>query len=70
MIPIYLVVAGSFGVAKNLFSLVQRCRKKQEEVEQDQGKVNPIESVVNCFMFGWFIAGKYLVLFILYLKDI
>lgn len=57
MIPIYLVVAGSFGVAKNLFSLVQRCRKNEQEREEDNRKVNPVEGIVNCFMFAWFIAG-------------
>ncbi|GFN83994.1 hypothetical protein PoB_001050000 [Plakobranchus ocellatus] len=57
MIPIYLLVAGCFGVARNLFSIVQRCRKDRNEVEEDQKKVNPIESVVNCFIFAWFIAG-------------
>lgn len=57
MIPIYLLVAGCFGVARNLFSLVQRCRKDRDEMEEDQKKVNPLESVVNCFLFAWFIAG-------------
>ena len=57
MIPIYLIVAGSFGAAKNLFSLVQRCRKNEEEREEDSKKVNPIEGIVNCFLFAWFIAG-------------
>jgi len=57
MIPIYLIVGGSFGAAKNLFSVIQRCRKKQEEREEEQGKVHPLEGLVNCFMFAWFIAG-------------
>ncbi|XP_005112148.2 uncharacterized protein LOC101853426 [Aplysia californica] len=57
MIPIYLIVAGAFGAAKNLFSLVQRCRKSEQEREEDQKKVNPVEGIVNCFLFGWFIAG-------------
>ncbi|RUS81346.1 hypothetical protein EGW08_010878, partial [Elysia chlorotica] len=56
MIPIYLLVAGCFGVARNLFSLVQRCRKTRDETEEDQKKVNPLESIVNCFIFAWFIA--------------
>jgi len=58
MIPIYLVVAGSFGVAKNLFSLVNRCRKNKEELEEDSTKVNPLVSLVDCFLFAWFIAGN------------
>uniref|UniRef100_A0A0B7B8D4 Uncharacterized protein n=1 Tax=Arion vulgaris TaxID=1028688 RepID=A0A0B7B8D4_9EUPU len=46
MIPIYLIVAGCFGTVKNLYSLVQRCRKNEQEREEDQKKVNPAESLV------------------------
>lgn len=57
MIPIYLLVAGCFGVIMNLFSLIQRCRKTEQEREEDQKNINPLESLVNCFLFAWFIAG-------------
>ncbi|CAL1536853.1 unnamed protein product [Lymnaea stagnalis] len=57
LIPIYLIVAGSFGCAKNLFSFIQRCRKSEAEREEDQKNVNPFETIVNCFLFAWFIAG-------------
>lgn len=58
MIPIYLIVAGCFGTVKNLYSLIQRCRKTEQEREESQTKVNPLESLVNCFLFAWFIAGE------------
>lgn len=59
MIPIYLIVAGCFGTVKNLYSLIQRCRKTEQEREESQTKVNPLESLVNCFLFAWFIAGEW-----------
>ncbi|KAK7469494.1 hypothetical protein BaRGS_00036515 [Batillaria attramentaria] len=58
-IPIYLVVAGCFGVVRNLFTIGRRCcQKKENEEEEQKAKVNPIESVIDCFMFAWFIAGN------------
>ncbi|XP_059153139.1 transmembrane protein 272-like isoform X2 [Physella acuta] len=57
MIPIYLIVAGSFGCVKNLFNLVQRFCKSKEEMEEERKKVNPLEQLVNCFLFAWFIVG-------------
>lgn len=59
-IPIYLVVGGSFGVVRNLFSIFRRClcQKKDEDQEEEKPRPNPIESVIDCFMFAWFIAGN------------
>uniref|UniRef100_A0A2C9KEJ6 Uncharacterized protein n=1 Tax=Biomphalaria glabrata TaxID=6526 RepID=A0A2C9KEJ6_BIOGL len=57
MIPIYLIVAGCFGCAKNIVSLIQRARKTEAEREEDQNNVNPIETLVSCFLFAWFITG-------------
>ena len=59
-IPIYLLVAGSFGVLRNSITIVRRCCKKNEEEEENQRKVNPVESVIDLFMFAWFIAGAFL----------
>lgn len=56
-IPIYLIVAGSFGVARNLFTIGRRFCQKDEE-DEEKTKVNPVASVVDCFMFAWFIAGN------------
>ena len=59
-IPIYLIVAGSFGIVKNLSSLGQRCKNKDEEdADEKNAKTNPFDGLVSCFLFAWFIAGGY-----------
>jgi len=61
MIPIYLIVGGSFGVVKNLSNLFQRARNKgDEDAEEKMTKTNPFDGILNCFLFAWFIAGKLL----------
>ncbi|XP_021358794.1 uncharacterized protein LOC110453903 isoform X2 [Mizuhopecten yessoensis] len=60
-IPIYLLVAGAFGIIKNLSSLVQKIRNKKEAGEDDDQKhmkTNPGDMLLNCFLFAWFIAGN------------
>lgn len=57
-IPIYLIVAGCFGVLKNLLNLGQRCKNKQEDREEENAKTNPVDGILNCFLFAWFIAGN------------
>ncbi|XP_060084939.1 transmembrane protein 272-like [Ylistrum balloti] len=60
-IPIYLLVAGVFGIIKNLSSLGQKLRNKKEEGEDDDQKnvkTNPADMLLNCFLFAWFIAGN------------
>ncbi|XP_045204660.1 transmembrane protein 272-like [Mercenaria mercenaria] len=59
MIPIYLIVGGSFGIVKNLSSLLQRCKNKDEEDgDEKNAKTNPFDATLNCFLFAWFIAGN------------
>ncbi|KAL4230548.1 hypothetical protein ACF0H5_010929 [Mactra antiquata] len=59
MIPIYLIVGGSFGILKNLSSLIQRCKNKNEEDgDEKNAKTNPFDATLNCFLFAWFIAGN------------
>jgi len=58
MIPIYLIVGGSFGIIKNLSSLLQRCSNKdKEDGDEKNAKTNPFDATLNCFLFAWFIAG-------------
>lgn len=58
-IPIYLIVAGSFGIVKNLSSLGQRCKNKDDEdADEKNAKTNPFDGLVSCFLFAWFIAGN------------
>ncbi|WAR00921.1 TM272-like protein [Mya arenaria] len=59
MIPIYLIVGGAFGIVKNLSSLMQRCMNKdKEDGDEQNAKTNPFDSILNCFLFAWFIAGN------------
>ncbi|XP_033753323.1 transmembrane protein 272-like [Pecten maximus] len=59
-IPIYLLVAGVFGIIKNLSSLGQKLRNRKEGEDDDQKnvKTNPGDMLLNCFLFAWFIAGN------------
>ena len=59
-IPIYLIVSGCFAILSALSDIFQRCIFKQEHTQvQPDGRirVNPIDCIVNTFLFAWFIAG-------------
>ena len=56
-IPIYLIVAGAFGVVRNISSMIQRCKNQQEGNEQENAKSHPVDSIISCFLLAWFIAG-------------
>ena len=56
-IPIYLVVGGAFGVLKNLSSVAQRIRNRQENQDDENAKTNPFDGIITCFLLAWFIAG-------------
>ena len=50
---------------KNLSSLGQRCKNKDEEdADEKNAKTNPFDGLVSCFLFAWFIAGAYFNIFI------
>ena len=57
-IPIYLIVAGAVGVFRNLISLCQRAKKSDRDGEEEEKKRNPVESILDCFLFAWFICGN------------
>ncbi|KAK3744214.1 hypothetical protein QZH41_013567, partial [Actinostola sp. cb2023] len=57
-IPIYLIVGGSFGIFRNLVSLCKRGKKHGSDEEEGESRKNPIESILDCFLFAWFIAGN------------
>lgn len=59
-IPVYLLVGGGFGVFKQLLHLSARVRKRQEERDEERMRQSPTQTLINCFMLGWFIIGKYL----------
>ncbi|XP_068701421.1 transmembrane protein 272-like isoform X1 [Montipora foliosa] len=56
-IPIYLIVAGSVGVFRNLISLGQRSRSSNNDDDSDKRR-NPCSSVLDTFLFIWFICGN------------
>lgn len=57
-IPIYLIVAGAVGVFRNLISLGQRAKQSDNEQEGEEKKKRPLESILDCFLFVWFICGN------------
>ncbi|VDH95339.1 Hypothetical predicted protein [Mytilus galloprovincialis] len=58
-IPIYLIVAGVFSLVKDLSSLLQKCKAKRTEEEQEGGApTNFFDGLVGCFLFAWFICGN------------
>ncbi|XP_031554553.1 transmembrane protein 272-like isoform X2 [Actinia tenebrosa] len=55
-IPIYLIVGGSFGIVRNFISLCKRAKRDQDD--ESESKQSPILSILDCFLFAWFIAGN------------
>jgi len=51
-------LAGGFGVLKQLLHLSARVRQHEEEQEEERIRQSPTQTVLNCFMLGWFIIGK------------
>jgi len=58
MIPIYLIVAGAVGAFRNLISLGQRAKQSDNQDEEEQSRKRPLESILDCFLFVWFICGN------------
>ncbi|KOX67751.1 hypothetical protein WN51_08124 [Melipona quadrifasciata] len=54
-IPVYLLVGGGFGVFKQLLHLSARVRQRQEERDEERIRQSPTQTLINCFMLGWFI---------------
>ena len=57
-IPIYLIVAGAVGVFRNLISLGQRAKQSDNQDEEEEKRKRPVESILDCFLFVWFICGN------------
>lgn len=57
-IPVYLLVGGGFGVFKQLLHLSARVRQRQEEQDEERIRQSPTQTLINCFMLGWFIIGS------------
>lgn len=57
-IPVYLLVGGAFGVLKQLLHLSTRVRSREEQ-ELERLRQTPTQTLINCFMLGWFIIGSF-----------
>ncbi|XP_001848171.2 uncharacterized protein LOC6038357 [Culex quinquefasciatus] len=57
-IPVYLLVGGGFGVLKQLLHLSTRVRSREEQ-ELERLRQSPTQTLINCFMLGWFIIGSF-----------
>lgn len=57
-IPVYLLVGGIFGILKQLLHLSARVRKREEDIEAEHLRQSPTQTLLNCFMLGWFIIGS------------
>ncbi|XP_015600520.1 uncharacterized protein LOC107270219 [Cephus cinctus] len=57
-IPVYLLVGGGFSVLKQLLHLSARVRQRQEERDEERIRQSPTQTLINCFMLGWFIIGS------------
>lgn len=57
-IPIYLLIGGIFGIIKQLLDLSAKVRQREEEREEERIRQSPTQTVINCFMLGWFIIGS------------
>lgn len=56
--------AGIFGVLKQLLHLSARVRQTEQEREEEDLRQSPTQTLLNCFMLGWFIIGNYEFLFL------
>ncbi|XP_065668502.1 transmembrane protein 272 isoform X2 [Hydra vulgaris] len=67
-IPIYLIVGGSFGIIKTIVIIIQRILYGEDSFSKDAvsdelPEKTPIawmliDSVLNLFLFTWFVAGN------------
>ncbi|GLV35534.1 hypothetical protein CBL_01317 [Carabus blaptoides fortunei] len=57
-IPIYLLVGGIFGIMKQVLHLSVRVKKQGEERDEENLRQSPTQTLLCCFMLGWFIIGS------------
>ncbi|XP_046394789.1 transmembrane protein 272-like [Ischnura elegans] len=57
-IPVYLVVGGGFGVFKQLLHISSKVRQREEEPPEERMRQSNMQTLINCFMLGWFIIGS------------
>ena len=62
MIPIYLIVAGAFGIVLNLLKIMDRIKAKLDKDEETTviTTTSRTDALLCCFLFVWFIAGWFM----------
>jgi len=45
-------------VFRNLISLGRRAKQSDNQDEEEEKKKRPLESILDCFLFVWFICGN------------
>lgn len=58
-----IVIQGLFGILKQLLHLSARVRQTEEERREENLRQSPTQTLLNCFMLGWFIIGKFFMFF-------
>ncbi|XP_075544287.1 transmembrane protein 272-like isoform X5 [Dermacentor variabilis] len=63
-IPIFLVMGGVFGVLKTLLDVCGKCRRPDNSgeaghsvAEEQRAEERTWSTLVNCFLFAWYVAG-------------
>jgi hypothetical protein len=51
------VFSGSFSVFKYLIGVMTRARRSDSE-DPDASQAHPAQSLITCFLCGWFITGR------------
>lgn len=55
-IPLFLIVGGAFSVFKYLIGVITRIRQGDSN-SQEPPQPHPAQSLITCFLCGWFITG-------------
>ncbi|XP_054164209.1 uncharacterized protein LOC128961912 [Oppia nitens] len=57
-IPEFLFIGGMVWIFKNLMNVWSQCKRSSIETEAEAAlRYKRHESLLNCFLFGWFVAG-------------
>lgn len=62
-IPIYLLVGGVFSIIKQLLDWSHKLKQSRQGQGEERIKPSSAQTLLNCFMVGWFVIGKKSVLF-------
>ncbi|XP_053687991.1 transmembrane protein 272-like [Sabethes cyaneus] len=58
-IPVFLMVGGGLGIIKQLLHLSTRVRSRVEDQELERLRQYPTQTMINCFLLGWFVIGSF-----------